>query len=84
MSKLTDRWMRDAKQRLAGLEHDARQPRLATEADIESDTKIRKRTEDAAADRGMNGDISSARRVNTYGTTSSTHFGMKAEPWALL
>ena len=36
--------------RLAGLEHDVRQSRLATEADIEPDTKTRKHTEDTAAD----------------------------------
>ena len=78
MSKRTDRLLRETKQRLAGFEHDARQPRLATEADVESDTKTRKRTDDAAADRVMNGDSSSARRVNTCGATSSTNFNMKA------
>ena len=49
-------------QRLAGLQHKARQPRLATEVDVEPDTKTRKRTEGAAADdRVMNGNSSSAR-----------------------
>ena len=42
--------MRETKQRLAGLELEARQPRLVMEADVIPDTKIRKRTEDAAAD----------------------------------
>ena len=56
--------MRVANQCFAGLEHKARQQRLVTEADVESDTKTRKRTEDAsAANRAMNGDISSTRRV---------------------
>ena len=41
---------RETRQRLAGLEQDARQPRLAMEADVASDKKTRKRTEDAAAD----------------------------------
>ena len=36
-------------QRLAGLEYEARQPRLATEANVETDKKTRKRTEGAAA-----------------------------------
>ena len=74
---------RETKQRLAGLEHETRQPRLATEAGLELDTRSCKRTEDAAADRVINGDISSARRVNTYSATSSTSFGMKTEPRAL-
>ena len=42
--------MRETKQRLADLELEARQPRLVMEADVIPDTKIRKRTEDAAAD----------------------------------
>ena len=36
-------------QRLAGLQHQAQQPRFATEADVKPDTKIRERTEGAAA-----------------------------------
>ena len=59
--------LRAENQRSAGLEYYARQPRLTTEADVESDSKTRKGTEDAAADRVMNGNSSSARRVNTYG-----------------
>ena len=42
--------MRETRQRLADLEQDAPQPCLAMEADINSDTKPRKRTEDAAVD----------------------------------
>ena len=40
--------MRAINQRLADLEYEARQSRLATEADVEPDTKTRKRTEDTA------------------------------------
>ena len=54
---------RAIKQPLAGLKHEARQPRLATGADVEPDIKTRKRTENAAADRVMGGDISSARSM---------------------
>ena len=43
--------MSETRQRLARLEHDARQPRFTMEADVISDKKTRKRTEDAAADR---------------------------------
>ena len=37
-------------QRLAGLQHQAQQPHLATEANIKLDTKTRERTEGAGAD----------------------------------
>ena len=48
--------MRVANQRSACLEHEAREPRLATEADIEPDTKACKRMEGAsAADRVKDG-----------------------------
>ena len=49
-------------QRLTGLRHEARQSRLATEANIEPDTETRKRRENVAADQVMNGDISSKGR----------------------
>ena len=52
--------IRETRQRLAGFEHNARQPRLAMEADVKPDTKTRKRPEHAAADRVMIGDSSSA------------------------
>ena len=70
--------MRVRNLRLAGLELEPRQPRLATEAGVESDTESRKRTEDGAADRGMAGDSSSARAND--GPTSLTSFGMIAKP----
>ena len=40
--------MKGTKQRVASLEQDARQPRLAMEADGQADTKTRERTEGAA------------------------------------
>ena len=52
--------MRATGQRLAGLEHDDRQSRLAMEIDVPSNKKSCKRSEDAAADRMMSGDSSSA------------------------
>ena len=50
------------RQRLAGLEQDARQPRLATKADVPTNTKTRKRAEDAAADQAKHGDSGSSRK----------------------
>ena len=47
---------RETNQRLAGLEHDTQQPRLAMETDVISEKKTRKRTEDAVADRAMSRD----------------------------
>ena len=41
---------RETKQRLAGLGHDAREPRFAMEVDVRPDTKTRKLTENAAVD----------------------------------
>ena len=52
--------MRATDNRLVGLEQDARHPRLIMEADVPSDRKTRKRTEDAAAYRTISGDSSSA------------------------
>ena len=51
---------REGNRRLAGLLHGSQQPRLAKEADVKSDTKTHKRTEDVAADRVTSGDSSSA------------------------
>ena len=64
------------------LEHQARQSRLAIEADGPADTtKTRERTEGAAtAVQAMCGDCFSARRVEPGPTTNSTSFGVKAEP----
>ena len=70
-------------QRLASLEHDARQPRLAMEADGQAGTKIRERTEGTAkAVQAMHKDSFSANRVDPD-PTCSTSFGVKVEPPAL-
>ena len=66
------------------LEHGARQPRLAMEANAQANTKTRERTEGAAtAVRAIRGDGFSARRVEPGPNTNSTSFGVKAEPPAL-
>ena len=60
MDKLSDA-MRRMDQHVVSLEQDARQPRLATEADGQADTKTRERTEGAAtAIQAMRGDTFSA------------------------
>ena len=67
--------MRATKQRLAGLEQDVRQSRLAMEANVPSDTKTRERSESAAAAvQAKHGDSCSAKWVSA-GPTSSTSFG---------
>ena len=76
-SELTEK-MRAARQRLAGLDYEARQSRLATEVDVERDVKTRKRTENAATNRVVSGDSSSAKKVDN-GPTSLTSFGMIAK-----
>ena len=71
-------------QRLAGLEHDARPPRLAVEVDGHANTKTRERTEGAAtAVQAIDGDSCSATRVDAGPKTNSTSFGVKVEPPAL-
>ena len=71
-------------QHAASLEQDARQPRLAMEAHGHANTKTRERTEGAAtAVQAMRGDGFSACRVEPGPNTSSTSFGVKAEPPAL-
>ena len=71
-------------QRLTRLRHDARQPRLAMEADGPANTKTRERTEDdAKAVQAKHGDSCTAQRVQD-GPKISTCFGMMAEPPALL
>ena len=68
----------------ARLEQNARQPRLAMEADGQANTKTRERTEGAAtAVQAMRGDGFSARRVEPGPNTNSISFGVKAEPPAL-
>ena len=81
LDELTEK-MREARQRLAGLNQEARQSRLATEADIEADTKTRKRTENAEANRAKHIGDSSFAKVD-IGPASLTSFGMMIEPPAL-
>ena len=70
-------------QRVASLEQDARQPRLAMEADVKAVKRTRERTEGAATVvQAKHGDSCSAKRVQA-GPTSSTRSGVKAEPPAL-
>ena len=70
-------------QRLAGLQRLAQQPHLATEEDVETDTKTLKHTEGAAADRVERGNTSSARIG--YDPMCQTSFGREdiSEPSAL-
>ena len=70
---------RSANQRLAGLEQEARQSRLATEADVPTATKTRKRTESAsAAEREINGNNCSAQV--TTDSTNLLSFGDAGPP----
>ena len=71
--ELTDK-LRATKQRLANLQYEARQSRLATKADVEPDAKTRKCAEDAATDRVKNGDSSFARADD--GPTRLASFGI--------
>ena len=72
--------MRATEQLSASLEQDAREQRLAVEADVTADKKTRERTEGAtAAVQARHGDSCSAKRVQAC-PTSSTSSGMKAEP----
>ena len=67
--------LRRIDQRLANLEQDARQPRLAMEADVPVDKKTRERTKGAAtAVQAKHGDSCSANRVDPD-PKSSTSFG---------
>ena len=76
--------MRRFKHHLLSQEQDARQPRLAMEADGPANTKTSERTEGTAtAVQAMRGDGFSARRVGPGPNTNSTSFGVKAEPPAL-
>ena len=56
--------MRATEQRFAGLEQDARQPRLAMEADVPSDTQTHKRMWDAVASQAKHGDSCSASQAD--------------------
>ena len=70
--------MRTANQRLASLQQDARQPRLAMEADVTADKKTHKHTESAAATvQAKHEDSCSAKRVQA-GPTSSTSYSINS------
>ena len=82
MDELSDE-MRRTYQRLASLEQDARQPRLAMGVDVPADKKTRERTEGAAtAVQAMHGDSCTTKGVQA-GPTTSTSFGVKVEPPAI-
>ena len=75
--------MRATEQRSASLEQEARKPRLAMEADVTADKKTRKRTKVAAAAvQAKQWGSCFGKRVQAD-PTSSTNYGMKAEPTAL-
>ena len=64
--------------RLAGLQHQAQQPRLAIEADVKTDMKTRKRAEGAAESKLRHGDTFSP--LVDDGPTNLTSFGKIAKP----
>ena len=67
--------------RLTRLEHGARQPRFAMEADGPANTKTQKRTEGAAtAVQAMRGDSCVTAQNVQDGPKTSITFGMEAEP----
>ena len=73
--------LRSVDQRLASLEQDAWQPRLAVEADVLANKKTRERTEGAAtAVQAKHGDCCSAKKRIQVGSKSSTSFGVRAKP----
>ena len=93
MNSCFDRWdrkmdeisdeMRVIDQHVTSLEQDARQSRLAMEADGQANTKTRERTEGATtALQAMHGDSCTAQKVQDGPKTSSS-FGVNAEPPAL-
>ena len=91
MDSRFDRWiknlddeMRKMDEHVTRLEHGARQPRLAMEADGQANTKTRERTEGAETEvQAMRGDYFSTNRVEPGPNTNSTSFGTKTEPPAL-
>ena len=76
--------LRGLDQRLAGLEHGARQPRFTMEAGEPADTKTRERMKGAAtAVQAMHGDSFPTNRVDRGPKTTSTSFGVKPKSPAL-
>ena len=73
--------MRRLEQHLLSQEQDARQPRLAMEADGPANTKTQERTEGAAtAVQAMRGDSCTAEQKVQDGPKTSITFGVEAEP----
>ena len=89
IEELLKRWrkaeeMRLKSQRLASLEHDARQPHLVMEAEGPADMKTRERTEGATkAVQAMHWDNVPASRVDPGPKTTSTSLGVRLEPLVL-
>ena len=84
LDKFMDGVTRFFHQHAASLVQDARQPRLAIEADGPANTKTRERKEGAlTAVQAMHGDSCTAQRVRDGPMTNSTSYGMIAEPPAL-
>ena len=92
--RMDDRWnkkldetsdeMRKMDQHVTRLEHEARQPRLAMEADGQAGTETREHTEGATTVvQAMRGDCFSARRFEPGPNTNSTSFGVTAGSPAL-
>ena len=91
MDSCFDRWnmkldeisdeMRKMDEHVTRLEHGARQPRLAMEADGPANFKTQERTEGAAkAVQAMRGDSCTAEQKVRDGPKTSTTFGVEAEP----
>ena len=75
---------RGTRQRLASLEQDARQPRLAMKVDVQADTKTRERTEGAATVvQAVHRDNCSANRVDPDPMCSTSFGGDSTGPPAL-
>ena len=79
VDELTEK-IRQQNQRLAGLEHEVRQSCPTAEADVEPNTKARRRTKDAAADRSKHGDKSSSARVDHDPMRLTSFGGDSTEP----
>ena len=78
--KQMDKIKKYVMQELASQAQDARQPRLAIEADGPANMKTRERTEGAAlAVQAMHGDSCTAQKIQD-GLKTSISFGVKAEP----
>ena len=91
MDNYSDRWNRKLDEisdetrmmdeHVTSLEHGARQPHLAMEANWSANTKTQERTEGAAtAVQAMRGDSCTTEQKVQNGAKTSITFGMEAEP----